>query len=278
MDNVCLVAILKDEEPFLDEWIIYHKLIGIEHFYLYDDNPKFPLQEFLSPYKDFITVINWYGLDEFYAGKTNQIKAYRHAHENYAKKYEWVTFLDGDEFIVVRKDETIIDFLKKFEGFSGVSLTWHNFGHNGYFENPSGLITSSLTRRKLFPDIYPKLIVRSSLIAVIENCHKIRMKHGLIVDANKKGYSSLPYPGKTADAHINHYQCRSFQNWMERVKRGDVNFTTNNSSDVHNWRFSEETCLRKFVETVAKDKNEHIDSYMLKYEEFIIEGMKSLER
>lgn len=41
METVCLAAILKYEEPFLDEWIVYHRMLGIDHFYLYDDNPDF---------------------------------------------------------------------------------------------------------------------------------------------------------------------------------------------------------------------------------------------
>ena len=60
METVCLAAILKYEEPFLDEWIVYHRMLGIDHFYLYDDNPDFPLRDFLKPYKEFVTVVNWY--------------------------------------------------------------------------------------------------------------------------------------------------------------------------------------------------------------------------
>ena len=33
METVCLAAILKYEEPFLDEWIVYHRMLGIDHFY-----------------------------------------------------------------------------------------------------------------------------------------------------------------------------------------------------------------------------------------------------
>ncbi len=33
---ICAVAIVRDENPFLDEWIAYHHLLGIDHFFLYD--------------------------------------------------------------------------------------------------------------------------------------------------------------------------------------------------------------------------------------------------
>jgi hypothetical protein len=29
---ICVVAILKDEGRFLEEWLAYHRLIGVDHF------------------------------------------------------------------------------------------------------------------------------------------------------------------------------------------------------------------------------------------------------
>ena len=42
------------------------------------------------------------------------------------------------------------------------------------------------------------------------------------------------------------------------------------------WRFNNEECLKQFVETVAKDKNEFIDEYMLKYAPLIRKYSSSL--
>ncbi|WP_369598480.1 glycosyltransferase family 2 protein, partial [uncultured Muribaculum sp.] len=36
--KVSLCLIFKDEEPYLKEWIDYHILIGVDHFYLYNNN------------------------------------------------------------------------------------------------------------------------------------------------------------------------------------------------------------------------------------------------
>ena len=44
--------------------------------------------------------------------------------------------------------------MNEFDGAGAVALTWHVFGHNGYFENPTDLITASLTRRKAAPLIF----------------------------------------------------------------------------------------------------------------------------
>ena len=47
---ICLI--FKDEAPFLQEWIEYHHLIGIEHFYLYNNNSTDNYEEVLKPYID----------------------------------------------------------------------------------------------------------------------------------------------------------------------------------------------------------------------------------
>jgi hypothetical protein len=278
MESVCLVAILKDEEPFLDEWILYHRMLGIDHFYLYDDNPLFPLKEFLLPYKDFVTVINWYGLGKSIEGRSNQVKAYTHALKNYAINYDWVVYIDGDEFIVLRKNRNLKDYLTGFKHVSSISLNWYLFGHNGYFDNPDGPITSSLTRRMKVPYNEVKSLTRPKAISQIITPHFCKLKYGLRVDGNGKIYNDYIYPGKVDTAHVNHYHCRSFQNWMNRSNRGSAVL---NTIDIipkgHEWRLSEDGCLRRFVEYVAKNDNEYIDTYMYQYKLFLDTEINKIE-
>ena len=55
-DTVCLAAILKDEDPFVEEWVAYHRLLGVDHFYLYDNDPRQTLSEILALHRDYVTV------------------------------------------------------------------------------------------------------------------------------------------------------------------------------------------------------------------------------
>lgn len=270
MEKVCIVAILKGEEAFLDEWIVYHRMTGIDHFFLYDDDPLFPLKQFLQPYCEFVTVFNWHGMDAAMDGLMNQTKAYIHAVHHYTYQYDWVIFLDGDEFIILRKHKSVHEFLAEFDrNCSAVSLNWHEFGHNGFYEDPPGLITASLTRRKFKPNKLGKTFNRSDAIADILSPHRCVLKYGWWLDANHRPFNSLLYEGLTDMANINHYLCRSFLNWMNRIIRGDVNFKNEQIPQEHLWRLAEESCLRKFVTTVALDRNEFVDEYMLKFKEDI---------
>ncbi len=120
---------------------------------MYDDDPSQPLQDFLTPHNDYITVINWWG--QTGGGKThrkgNQLTAYNHAVQNFISPFEWAAFIDGDEFIVLRQHTTIHDFLFDFKDEVAVSLNWYAFGHNGFYNDPTGLITTCLNRRMFSP-------------------------------------------------------------------------------------------------------------------------------
>jgi len=266
--SVCAVAIVKGEDRFIGEWLVYHRLLGVSHFFLYDNDPKLPLRSLLGASASFVTVIDWPGDPTAgWPGRNLQIKTYTHALAGKAASYTWVTFLDPDEFIVLRKHDTLPDFLSSFENVGSVRLNWHVFGHNGYYEDPQGLVTAALTRRMAAPSPRTKAISRTEAVSSIDSAHYCRLKRGWrTVDANGRPYAEALYPGKTERAHINHYQCRSFLTWMGRVTRGDVSFDRSTVPADDRWRLDEHLCLRQFVETVARDKNELVDDYMLRFE------------
>lgn len=278
-NTVCVVAILKGEEPFLDEWILYHRMLGVDHFFLYDDDEAAPLKDFLTPHSEYVTVIPWYGRADALPGRDRQTKAYCHALQHNASAYEWMAIIDGDEFIVLRKHTDLKQFLNDFPTAGAISLHWHVFGHNGYYDDPTGLITASLTRRMYLPNRNVKSITRTSSIDEITSAHFCHINQGARVDANNREYKEAMYPGKTDIAHINHYQCRSFTRWMDRVTRGVPCI-----DDVHNvepeqkWRTDKELCLRAFVSTVALNKNEYVDEYMLRFKKPLEEAIRSLNR
>src|SRR6187431_1294722 len=57
--TVCLCGIFKNEAKFLDEWIQFHLVVGIDHFYLYNNNSDDNYYEILKPYieKGFVDLI-----------------------------------------------------------------------------------------------------------------------------------------------------------------------------------------------------------------------------
>lgn len=47
--RVSLCLIFKNEAPFLKEWLDYHLTIGVDHFYLYNNNSDDDFKRVLRP-------------------------------------------------------------------------------------------------------------------------------------------------------------------------------------------------------------------------------------
>ena len=48
--DLAVVAIMKNEGPYLKEWIEFHKLVGVQKFYLYDNESNDDSRKILEPY------------------------------------------------------------------------------------------------------------------------------------------------------------------------------------------------------------------------------------
>lgn len=151
--SLAAVCIVKQEEKNIYEWIEYHRLKGIEHFYIYDNGESTELAELLQPYieKRIVDLI-------VYPGEAKQLSAYRHAVEHYSMKSKYMAFIDADEFIYTKKEtlQSCIDrimcnskdalkHIKYLPG--GIGINWRLFGTSGYKERSYDLVTASHFRR-----------------------------------------------------------------------------------------------------------------------------------
>ena len=122
--SACLI--FKDEGPFLKEWLDYHLTVGIDHFYLYDNNSTDNYREIIQPYidREQITLVPW-------PHQQAQAQAYKHCLETYRTETNWITFIDADEFIVPRYEADIKAWIRRFEKYPAIVIQWLMFGTNG---------------------------------------------------------------------------------------------------------------------------------------------------
>lgn len=130
--NLSICAIFKNEAKYLKEWIEYHRLLGVDHFYLYNIGSRDSFQTVLRPYlkESLVTLINWpeaiTDQDDKNVDKwalSTQIPAYENAVNFIAKnETKWLVLLDVNEFLVFPK-ENMAALLKKYDNYSSISLT-----------------------------------------------------------------------------------------------------------------------------------------------------------
>ena len=138
--KVSICAIFKDEAAYLKEWIEFHKIVGVEHFYLYNNKSSDNYMEVLSPYIEEKTV----SLKEW-PNPQSQMAAYEDFMKNDSHETLWVGFIDLDEYVIPNKFDSIYDFLKAFNNRPSVIIYWKYFGTSGLLErNTNGLLTEEL--------------------------------------------------------------------------------------------------------------------------------------
>lgn len=54
---LAVCVIIKNEARYLAEWIVYHQLVGVDHFYIYDNNSEDDLAGVLALFPDAVTLI-----------------------------------------------------------------------------------------------------------------------------------------------------------------------------------------------------------------------------
>ena len=216
---LALCCIIKDEIPYLKEWIEYHSFIGVSKFYIYENECSSSVEEFLLPYieQGLVHV-------EHISGKGMQLKAYNNCLKKFKNEAQWIGFIDVDEFIVPKSNPDLRKFLKDYEDFGGLGINWLVFGSNGHITKPIGLQTKNFTKRSL--SLHPtnqhiKTIVQTKHVKKARTPHHFSYKIGKIcVDENKKRIKGPFSINSTGKIQINHYYLRSLQEFKEKMIRG----------------------------------------------------------
>ena len=104
--DLAVVAIVKNEGPYIKEWLDYHLLAGVDHFFIYDNESEDNLKEVLQPYieKGIVTYT-------FFPGKVIQTPAYDMAMNRFRFYCRYIAFIDIDEFILPKTNRSITEVI-----------------------------------------------------------------------------------------------------------------------------------------------------------------------
>jgi hypothetical protein len=115
----------------LKEWFLWNRFIGVEHFYIVDDNKDKPLKDFFKNFSDQITFIDDIKKDQ----SISQRELFQIIYNRHRGESHWMAFIDDDEYIMSLQDLTFVNFLKSIEDKRGVELNSRFFGPHGYHKH-----------------------------------------------------------------------------------------------------------------------------------------------
>jgi hypothetical protein len=226
---LAVTAIIKNEGPYLQEWIAFQRLMGAEQVYLYDHGSTDDSAEIVAPFvrEGFVTLIPWASFDD----EVNpQRQAYAHALCNFGPEFRWMAFIDLDEFLFPVKAPDLVSVLRGYEDCPSVCVPWFMFGFSGHEKPVPGLVIENYTQRAPFPPTAdPKMLLRwksvvnPAAVVAVSDVHMFKVVGGTIggVDERRdpvfKGVRRDPPPASVL--RINHYYTRSRLEFAEKSCR-----------------------------------------------------------
>lgn len=237
-NKLSIMAIFKNEELYLEEWLQHHINEGINHFYLYSNDENMEKYKFLDKYKDKITLIPWTNITHSIYS-TVQRDAYTHCIRNYINEYDFLLMLDIDEFLVpLLKNRKVVDIVNKLDKnkVKSVKIQRYNFGSDGHVRKPYGSVMQNYKKHEKICSSF-KAMANSTYIdtsqiyyGVHDHPYKDTDEEGLVYnsyfkyigDENTNMY--IGPNGCTVNSIneiplvINHYYTKSQEEYVNRCK------------------------------------------------------------
>jgi hypothetical protein len=238
---------MKNEGPFILEWVAYHLSIGVKHFLVYTNDCSDGTVQILNRLQEMGHVTrldNPYKKDK---GQKPQRGALNDAvKQDVLKESDWVMCLDVDEFINIHVGDGTIRCLLEAANYPNlISLTWKFFGNDGVHKFSDKLVSEQFLRcapeylpkprlgwgfKTMFSKDapYSKLGVHRPLHPDLSQIDKARWVNGsgrimpeMLLTNN--GWRSTKRTIGYSMATLNHYVLRSAESFLVKRDRGRIN-------------------------------------------------------
>ena len=181
--KVALVCVAKWEDYYLEEWLEYNHKLGFDKIIMYQNDWRTDIEK---PYLQ----------KEICDGRSIQVPLYNNVLHNNTE-YDWIAFIDCDEFIVLRKHKNI-DLKNRY----------------------CNSLLKMFPKRNTNTDQHIKVIVNARSGDRMMLPHNT---HGPAMDTNGKKFHGPFNPNGPSDvAVLNHYHNKTREDWMLRCDRGRV--------------------------------------------------------
>lgn len=225
--RIAACVIVKNEADGILEWSAYHHLLGFDAIILVDDQSSdktIAQARKLEQHCEIIVLPYQRGLGD------TQMSTYQRICRTYRSEFDWIAFIDADEFIFCPGQTSIRPWLAAQTG-AAIVLPWLFFGSSSHVEKPSGLVLEAYTHRAEFdkfpPQKHVKTIVRPGNVTRCLNPHSFEVKGDtLSPDGTPVGWSQTVGILENYDNYqswrLNHYFTKSQENWNIRLSRGQL--------------------------------------------------------
>ena len=236
-----IVGCMKNEAPYILEWVAYHRVIGVDNFLIYTNGCEDGTDEILGRLQELGLL--QHRLNDDWKGKSPQQYALNKAlNEPVIKNADWLIHIDVDEFINVRcGNGTLDDFIAEAPEATNIAMTWRLFGNNGVTALSDGFVTEDFDTcaPKFCPKPHTvwgfKTMLRNNGAYAKLSCHRpnklaedwkgrVRWVNGNAQDITgemaERGWRSSMKSIGYDKLQLNHYALRSAESFLIKRQRG----------------------------------------------------------
>ena len=231
--KIAVVVMVKDEAEDILPWLCWYIDLGVNTILFFDDSSTdgtYEIAQEVGRLKD----VRVKRLPPSIESHTvRQRGCYQEVLAAYADEFDWIGFFDADEYLRLTGDQSLIDFLDRPELVGAVAVNWCNYGSGGNVVKPSmpafwayhqHYAKNEMVNKHVKTFLRPKCWT-----SVWYNVHFFEVEPFLYDNASGNNVVWSNTPGITAEeavwdrAKVMHYQCRSMEHFIERVrKRPDI--------------------------------------------------------
>lgn len=256
-EGVAICAIVRNENRYLREWIKWHKGLGVEKFFIYDnghDNDENPRDVIGDDPQ--VVIIDWRDRD----GNT-QCEAYDECYREHGSEFAWMGFIDIDEF--VQSEMPLPDVLNTIEA-DVVAFSWRMMTDNGLVHYDDRPVQERFTQpaEDLKPETqFVKSFVRGSIEGLSFDRDPHIPHHPALEVVNPDGGKAPQCSvgtGSREVAWIDHHFTKTAEEFAQKVSRSwpaihDERIIEKEKNAVnHFFRFNERTPEKEEILGVKK--------------------------
>ena len=204
MYYLSICAIARNESLYLEEWIKYHTGIGVEHFYIYNNESTDTTSMIAKSFKN-VTLKN-------FPGQRSQAPAYLNCLNVFKNESRYIAFIDIDEFLVPKETLSLPAILKNYEEYPALCAHWRFFGSNGELNYTNKPVVERFTKCEKAIDRHVKSIVDPMRTSWIVTVHKFIHPTPAVDEHFNKiaDTDSRPEPATADIIQVNHYVTKSY--------------------------------------------------------------------
>lgn len=249
--RIGICAIAKNEDLYIDEWIRYHRKLGVDQICIFQNNWRYS-----GPFTENFHV-HWYAQD----GEVQQLNAYNRFLHNTnlsIQELDWCAFIDVDEYICVRDvSRSFRDILEEFQAYPSLAINWRLFGSSRLSWDGSHDVVTRFTKCEAVLNKHIKQIVNFKLMrenGMLSKANFINPHYGNWTAVNLQKNAVIgPFNTQCLDQvqplELNHYVVKTWDECLAKCARGRADASCKRNAE----EFFREHDKNDIENTVAKE-------------------------